>query len=180
VVGSVVLLVAALALSVDRRRTLVQLGVAVAIATYLVFTIVRRVVADLVDLVPEGQIRDAVRAAAAVVTDGLRDRAWFVLVVGLVVAATAYLVGPGRGAVWVRGFARALAGRAGAGAAVVPTTRAGRWVHANVDGLRVAGVVMVMVALLELDSSWAGVLLGLAVLAVYQAALVWVARADAQ
>ncbi|HUF83014.1 MAG TPA: hypothetical protein VMQ81_00320 [Acidimicrobiia bacterium] len=180
VVGSVVLLVAALTLSDDRRRTLVQLGVAVAIAIYLVFTIVRRVVADLVDLVPEGQIRDAVRAAAAVVADGLRDRAWFVLVVGLVVAATAYLVGPGRGAVWVRGFARALAGRAGAGATVFPTTPAGRWMHANVDGLRVAGVVMVMVALLELDSSWAGVVLGLAVLAVYQAALVWVARADAQ
>jgi len=180
VVGSVVLLAAAIALSVDRRRTLVQLGLATAIATYLVFTLVRRVVADLVDLVPEGQIRDAVGAAAGVVAEGLRERAWFLLVAGLVVAAAGYLVGPGRGAVWARGFARAVVGRAGEGAAAFPTTPAGRWVRVNVDGLRVAGVAVVMVALLELASSWAGLFVALALLAVYEAALVWVARADAQ
>ncbi|MGQ0805884.1 MAG: hypothetical protein ACT4PI_18765 [Actinomycetota bacterium] len=180
VIGAVVLLAAALVLSLDRRRTLLQLGLGTAIAAYVAFTVVRRVVGDLVDLVPAGENRDAVHAAAGIVARGLRERAWVVLVVGLVVAAAAYLAGPGRGAVWARGFARAAVGRAGEGAAAFPTTPTGRWVHANVDGLRVAGVVMVMIALLELDSSWAGVFVALAVLAVYQGALVWVARADAQ
>src|SRR6266545_4468978 len=147
VAGSVVLVAAAIALSVDRRRTLVQAGVGIAIATCLVFTLLRRVVADLVDLVPEGQVRDAVRAATAVVADGLRDRAWLLLVAGLVVAAAAYLAGPGRGAIWLRGFARAVVGRAGAGASVFPATPTGQWVQVNVDGLRVAGVVVIVVAL---------------------------------
>jgi hypothetical protein len=167
-IGTVLLGVAAMVLSVDRRRTLLQLGLATAIATYLVFTVLRRVIEDLVDLVPEGPNRDAVREAARIVARGLRDRAWQVLVVGLVVAAGAYLAGPGRVAVGIRGAVRAA------------PTRARLPVNANLDALRLAGVVVVAVALLRIDLSWAAIVAALALLAAYEAALVWVARADAQ
>jgi hypothetical protein len=179
-VAAVVLGAAAVVFSLDRRRTLLQVGLATAIATVLVFVVVRRIVADLVDLVPEGQIRDAVHAAAAVVAHGLRNRAWQLLVAGLLVAAAAYVVGPGRGAVWVRGLARSAVGRAGERAATFPRGSAGRWARANLDGLRIAGVAVMAVALLRIDASWAGLLVALVLLAGYEAVLVWIARADAQ
>lgn len=178
--AAVVLGAAAILLSLDRRRTLLHVGLATAIATVLVFVVVRRIVADLVDLVPEGQIRDAVHAAAVVVAQGLRERAWQLLVAGLVVAAVAYVAGPGRVAVWLRGVARSAVGRAGESAAIFPRGSAGRWVHANLDGLRLAGVVVMVVALLRIEASWSGLLVALVLLAAYETALVWIAQADAQ
>lgn len=179
-VAAVALGAAAVVLSLDRRRTLFQLGLVTAIATVLVFVVVRRIVGDLVDLVPEGQNRDAVHSAAAIVAHGLRERAWQLLVAGLVVAAVAYVVGRGRGAIWVRGVARSAVGHAGESAATFPRRSAVRWAHANVDGLRIAGVAVMVVALLRIDASWAGLLVALVLLAAYEAVLVWVARADAQ
>ncbi|MGI8797659.1 MAG: hypothetical protein ACR2IR_13950 [Acidimicrobiia bacterium] len=41
-------------------------------------------------------------------------------------------------------------------------------------------MVVIMAALLELDATWAGLFFALALLAAYEVALVWVARADAQ
>jgi hypothetical protein len=72
----------ALLLSTGRRRTILQLGLGVAIATYLVFTILRVVVDDLVDFVEGGDNRAAARAAAGVVSRGLRDGAWYLLIAG--------------------------------------------------------------------------------------------------
>ena len=167
-VATVLLGAAALLLSVDRRRTLLQLGIGTAISTYLVFTALRHVVDDVLDLVPVGQNRDGARAAADVIARGLRERAWQLLAVGLVVGAGAYLAGPGRVPVRVRNALRAA------------PAKARRPVHVNVDVLRVAGVVVAVLVLLRLEQSWAAFLIVLALVGAFEFALVWVDRADAQ
>ncbi|MGH8985449.1 MAG: hypothetical protein ACRDY6_16450 [Acidimicrobiia bacterium] len=179
VVLTVLLGAGAILASVDRRRTVLQLGIATSVATFFVFTVLRVVADDLADLVEEGENRAAARAAAEIVGRGLRDRAWYVLIGGLVVAAVAYLIGPGRGAVWTRRGARTGASRIGEGTLTFPTTSAGRWVSTNVDGLRVGGVVFAVLVLILLDVSWMHLFVVLILLGAYQVALSWVVRASA-
>jgi len=179
VVLTVLLGAGAILASVDRRRTVLQLGIATSIATFFVFTVLRVVADDLADLVEEGENRAAARAAAEIVGRGLRDRAWYLLIGGLVVAAVAYLIGPGRGAVWTRRGARTGASRIGEGTLAFPTTSAGRWVSTNVDGMRVAGVVIAVLVLILLDVSWMHLLVALILLGAYQAALSWLVRTSA-
>jgi hypothetical protein len=179
VILTVLLGAGAILASVDRRRTVLQLGIATSVATFFVFTVLRVVSDDLADLVEEGDNRAAARAAAEIVGRGLRDRAWYLLVGGLVVAAVAYLVGPGRGAVWTRRGARTAANRIGEGTVTFPTTPAGRWVRTNVDGMRVAGVVIAVLVLILLDVSWMHLFVVLILLGAYQVALSWVVRASA-
>jgi hypothetical protein len=170
----------AVLLSTGRRRTILQLGLGVAIATYLVFTIMRVVVDDLVDLVEEGDNRAAARAAAGIVSRGLRDGAWYLLIAGLLVAVGAYLAGPGRGATWVRRRTVALARRARGGAEMgadaLSGTPAGRWIETNLDGLRIGGVVVAFALLLLVDHSWTGVLVLLLFLAAYEIGLTLYSR----
>jgi hypothetical protein len=170
----------ALLLSTGRRRTILQLGLGVAIATYLVFTILRVVVDDLVDLVEEGDNRAAARAAAGIVSRGLRDGAWYLLIAGLLVAVGAYLAGPGRGATWVRrrtvALARRARGEAEKGAGALSGTAAGRWIETNLDGLRIGGVVVAFALLLLVDQSWTGVLVLLLFLAAYEIGLTLYSR----
>jgi hypothetical protein len=184
VIGTVILTIlfgaGALLLSTDRRRTILQLGLGVAIATYLVFTILRVVVDDLVDLVKEGDDRAAAQAAASIVSRGLRDGAWYLLIAGLLVAVGAYLAGPGRGATWVRRKAVALArqarGGAETGADALSGTAAGRWIETNLDALRIGGVVVVFALLLLVDHSWTAVILLLLFLAAYEIGLTLYSR----
>jgi hypothetical protein len=184
VIGTIVVTVlfgaGALLLSAGRRRTILQLGLGVAVATYLVFTIVRVVVDDLVDLVEEGDNRAAAKAAAAIVSRGLRDGAWYLLIAGLLVAVGAYLAGPGRGAAWVRRWTVVLARRARAGAEAgadgLSGTATGRWIETNLDGLRVGGVVVAFAFLLLVDHSWTGVIVLLLLLAAYEVGLTLYSR----
>jgi len=166
----------ALALSVDRRRTVLQLGLGVVVATYLVFTILRRVIADLIDLIPAGQNRDAVHAAARIVAEGLRDRAWFVLIAGLVVAIGMYLAGPGRGARWVRSLAATAVGRVRERAVATPASPAGHWVHANLDAMRIGGLVVAALWLILANVSWLGLFVAVVLLIGYEIAVTAVAQ----
>ena len=170
----------ALLLSTRRRRTVLQLGLGVAIATYLVVMILRVVVDDLVDLVKEGDDRAAAQAAAGIVSRGLRDGAWYLLVAGLLVAVGAYLAGPGRGAVWVRrrtlALARRARGGAETGADALSGTVAGRWIETNLDALRIGGVVVVFALLLLVDHSWTAVIVLLLFLAAYEIGLTLYSR----
>ena len=115
----------ALVTSVDRRRTLVQIGLATAILTGIVFFVARTVTDAAITGVADSTLRPAVTAAVRELFSSLRgwDRCcWSSLVLALV----AYLVGPGRGARairrWVGAGGRWTAGRP----APSGRTRAGR------------------------------------------------------
>jgi hypothetical protein len=115
-----------------------------------------------------------------VVSRGLRDGAWYLLIAGLLVAVGAYLAGPGRGATWVRrrtvALARRARGEAEKGAGALSGTAAGRWIETNLDGLRIGGVVVAFALLLLVDQSWTGVLVLLLFLAAYEIGLTLYSR----
>jgi hypothetical protein len=166
----------AIALSVGRRRTLLQLGLGITIATLFVFTVLRWVIDDVVHLVPEGENRDAAHAVLTVVADGLRNRGSFVLTVAIAVVVIAYLVGPGRGAAWVRDRARGAIARARGGAVSLPGSPAADWVRSNLDPLRVAGALVAVLALLLVDLTWVVLFATLILLAAYEFGVTWLAR----
>ncbi|HEX6312697.1 MAG TPA: hypothetical protein VF152_13870 [Acidimicrobiia bacterium] len=161
----------ALLLSVDRRRTLLQLGLGTAVTTYLVFAVLRTLADDLADLVEEGENRDAAHAAAQIVSRGLRDRAWYLLIGGVVVAVVSYLFGPGRGAAWVRRTSRKVARQTREGAVAFPSTPAGQWVRTNVDGLRVGGAIAAFGFLLLFQPGWTGLFVLLVLLGAFEIGL---------
>ncbi|MEV5599680.1 hypothetical protein [Streptomyces sp. NPDC052496] len=165
----------ALWVSPDRRRTLLQLGLWLVIGVTALSGVLRAVREQILAQVPSGIYRDATRDVLWTVFTTLRERGGQLLWLGLVLAVLMYLAGPGRLPVGlrhrtVRG-ARAtgrLAARAGRRVSTGGAPHA--WVRGHADVLRVAGVaVAALVALLL--SSWAGLLVVAAVLAVYEAAV---------
>ncbi|WP_119727734.1 hypothetical protein [Thermomonospora amylolytica] len=179
VLGTVVSLAAALWISPARRRTTLQFGVAVSVGA-VVLTVVLRIVRDrLLERVPEGVYREGASVAVHEIFTSLRKNGVLLLCLGIVVAVVAYLAGPGRLPVALRGHVRsgwrALVRRARS----VKTGGTGRALQEGIvrhaDALRIAGVVVAAVAVLVL-SSWAALLVVAIVLAVYEAAVTFLAR----
>ena len=181
VTGTVLLLIIALVISPWRRRTLVQLGLWLVVAAVAVSAVLRGVRDQLLNQVPGGVYRDGVAAAVTSVFSLLRTRGTQLIWIGAILAVVAYLVGPGRGAVWVR--------RHVARGAVVTWnagTRGGRWLGANAPGwiaahldlLRVGGLVAGGILALVL-SSWTSLLIVVIVLAAYEVGVTLIARGAA-
>jgi hypothetical protein len=167
--GTAVLLVAAFAVSPWRRRTALQWGLWLVAWAVVVTAGLRSVRGQLLERVPAGTYRDGAGAALRIVTSSLRARGTELIWFGVLVAAVAYLVGPGRFPAWLRG-------RIGAGARVgwrhaVPAMSAlPGFAGRHRDALRVAGVPVA--ALLAFTvSSWGGLLLLLGLLGAYEIAV---------
>jgi len=175
VAGAAVLLIAALAVSARRRRTVLQLGVWLVIAAVAVTAVLRAVRREILAEVPQGVYRDGVAAALNTVFGGLRERGVQLIWLGALLAALAYLVGPGRGPVWLRDQARRAAGRLGR-AARVTVTRGPGWTGRHLDLLRIAGVAAAAVLALLL-SSWTALLVVLLGLTAFEVAITMIARA---
>jgi hypothetical protein len=88
-----------------RRRALIGVGGGILIATLLVLLARRLVGSAVVDSVAGSQtVQPAVNSVWNTITDGLRDRALFILVIGLAFVAAGLLAGSGRHAVALRRF----------------------------------------------------------------------------
>lgn len=177
VVGTPVLVVAAIWRSRDRRRTLLQLT----LGSVLLLVVIRRVVLRFQEQIVALPPRAEGQAAAEVVTEhvlaGLFDLTAIVVAVGLAVVAIALLTGPYRWAVALRrGVAqlgRAVAstgdrrtvGGDGAGGVV-------GWMAGHRQALQVAGALLFVLLVLVLDLSWGWFLTLLALLVCWEVA-VW-------
>ncbi|WP_320781517.1 hypothetical protein [Streptomyces sp. CRN 30] len=170
----------ALWVSPHPRRTLLQLGLWLVVATTALTAVLRAVRDQLLDEVRSGVHREGVRSALGDVLAPLHDRGVQLLWAGVALAVLAYLVGPGRFPValrrWTLQGARAVGRlpsrvgqRAGSAASLRP------WIGRNADVLRVAGVVVAVLTALWL-SSWTGLLVAAAVLAAYEGAVALLAR----
>jgi len=170
VVGTIVLLLLALLVSPGRRRTLLQLGLWLILASVAVTAALRAVRAQLLEQVPAGLYRDGVAAAVTSVFGPLRVRGTQLIWIGAVLALAMYLIGPGRGPTWLRRRiatgARTLGRltRTGGHSLVV---HGPAWTAAHLDTLRV-GAVIVAAVLGLLLSSWTSLLVIAVVLAVFQ------------
>ncbi|HET6877334.1 MAG TPA: hypothetical protein VFH38_07380 [Jatrophihabitans sp.] len=166
-------LLAALALwlSRRRRRTLMQMTVGVMLG----MVVVRRAVIWLENTViatgkPEN--KDARSAIMQQVLHGFFDVSLWVLWLALAVLVVAAITGPYRWAVALRARSRDLGGN------VVAWTRVGLghargaagsdWIPAHLDALRIAGAGLALVLLLAFGLSWVGLIVILALLAVYE------------
>jgi hypothetical protein len=173
-VATVLLLIAAFAVSPRRRRTAVQLGIWLVIAAVVVTAVLRAVRRQVLDQVPTGVYRDGVDAAMTSIFALLRERGIQLIWIGALLALIAYLVGPGRLPVWLRrqvarGSAAAWrAGRAGA-------RRAPDFISRYLDPVRIAGLVVAVVLALVL-SSWTALLVIVVLLAIYEVGVTLIAR----
>jgi hypothetical protein len=176
VAGALLTLAVALWVSPHRRRTILQLGLWLAIATFAVTRIVRAVRDDLLDHVPDGVYREGVSVALQVVFTTLRERGYQLFWLGAAIAILAYLVGPGRLPVALR---RHTAGAARAVASATRSTATSAALRGfaarHLDVLRVGGAAVAAVAALVL-SSWTGLLVVAIVLAGYEIGVTALAR----
>jgi hypothetical protein len=137
---TILTLVLALVLSTNRRRTLVALGFAVAVALFLAYRLIDRVDQKLIDAVNEGSGRAAVSDMIANLVASLRAIGVWVFVIGLVVAIVAFVAGrktwiaaAGRGA-------RSLTSRTPEG-----PTRLVAWSGAHAEVLRIVAIALAAV-----------------------------------
>lgn len=155
-----VLLAATLIASVDRRRTLVQLGIGLLITVFVARLAVRATENAIVDLAASGS-REAVREVMGNVFSGLALITMIVLIVAVIMGVGAYLAGRPP---WLVRLRTRLAAAASSDSA----TRARTWVASHRDGLRVAGVALALIVLFLIDLSWLSVIIVGVLLVAYE------------
>ncbi|GAA3383621.1 hypothetical protein [Cryptosporangium minutisporangium] len=176
--ATIVLLLAAFAISPLRRRTAVQLGIWLVIAAVAITAILRAIRRQVLAEVPDGVYRDGVDAALTTVLSSLRERGTQLIWIGIALALIAYLVGPGVLPVWLRRqVRRGAAGgvrwtRTGAGALA---TRGPGFVVRYLDPLRIVGLVVAGILALVF-SSWTALLIILVVLVAYEVTVTLIGR----
>jgi hypothetical protein len=168
--STLVLLVLALLVSPDRRRTALQLGLWLVIAAVVVTVALRAVRDQVLQNVPEGLYRDGAADVVTAVFSQLRTRGWQMLWTGALLAALMYAIGPGRGPVWLRrktveAWRAIRRGAVTGGRAVV--AHGPSWTARHLDAVRVGGVAVAGVLALLL-SSWTALLAIVVVLAAYE------------
>jgi hypothetical protein len=165
-VVTILLIAVTIWLSRHRRRTLIELGIGVAIALILTYVITKQgsdaIVSNIVSGGGLGAVRDVVSASL----EPLTNLTIWVVVIGVIVAVAAWL--SGRHDVQV---AVVTAGKRVARApedAVVAESPITVWVERYAHWLRIAGVVAGVILLLFATSSWLGILLWVVVILLYQ------------
>jgi hypothetical protein len=182
VIGTFLLLLAAVAISPRRRRTLLQLGIWLVIVAVAVTAAVRAVRTQVLEQIPAGVYRDGVGAAVTIVFSQLRTRGTQLIWLGVILAVLMYLIGPGRGPTWLRRQIAAGARAAGHGIRVggrAGVTRGPGFIARYRDPLRIAGIAVAAVLALIL-SSWTALLVIAMVLAAYEVFVTLVARSAAR
>ncbi len=143
-----VLLAASVAVAVSRRRALIAVGVGIAVAmaiTLISLDVGRQVV---IDLIPDTAVRLAGGQAYEIVVDNLSRQTWVIMLLGLLLAFGAWVVGPSRYAVSlrasVRRFALSIRGAAGMEEELDGVERR---VREHRGLLQAAGVALALIAL---------------------------------
>lgn len=165
------LVLAALALwvSARRRRTLLQLVGATALACIVVRRATFLLQGQVLALLKDDQNRAAARVVLLGFVAPLTHTAGIALWVAAIVGLVAALTGPYPWAVALRGSTARVAGTA-RGAVVERATdeRTVAWMVANADALRIGGYVAGGIALWFLDLTWAVLVLVVAAVAAWQ------------
>jgi hypothetical protein len=174
-----VLLGVALALSGNRRRTLMRWGIGLVVAmavTAVLLALGRSAYLGV------AKNHEAAAAAFDILIRNLRNGIRVIAALGIIVALAAFLSGPSRLAVRIREGARSVIGGAGRKADDAGWTPGpvGTWVAAHKVGLRILGVAVAFLVVFVLTSPRPLTLLVLALLLlVYVAAIEFVGRTAA-
>ncbi|MGE5228287.1 MAG: hypothetical protein ACM3MJ_01035 [Deltaproteobacteria bacterium] len=166
---TVALIAGALLVSVRRLRTALWLG----LGSLLAFVVARALEAWLEQAVVDAvKTRGGAAVAQAVLGAAIRSLdAFFVwiAVAGAIVAVAALLAGR---PAWLEAIGRSVAELFGVASDLsTPDTRAGRWMAAHLDLLRILGVAVAVVVLLVVTGSPTAVIVVVLALVVYELAL---------
>jgi hypothetical protein len=167
-------LVGSIVASVDRRRTIAFVGVVTTIGAVIVWLLRRPLEIDILDEIknPSG------KKATQIVIDvalwaNLRSLIIALIIISLLAAVIAWLVGPSRSAVHVR---RTVVGLFGAHH---PQTTASLFMRRHTTAFRIAGAVAAIVALFSISGlTFWWFLTIVVVLAAYEASWIYVAPVD--
>jgi hypothetical protein len=171
-----VLLGVALALSGNRRRTLIRWGIGLVVAMAVTAALLALGRSAFVNA---AENRDAAGAVFDILVRFLRNGIRVIAAFGIIIALAAFLTGPSRLAVRIRQGSRDLIGGLGrrADEAGWDAGPVGIWVAAHKVGLRIAGVVVAFLVLFLWDRPRPLTLLALALLLlVYLAAVEFLGR----
>jgi hypothetical protein len=172
VVLTIAFAAAAVALSHRRRRTVLTLGLGAAAAIAVAWALSRILAREVIAQIEEPQNQQVAREVLETVTGDLRSMSTYVLVLGLVVALVAFLLGDSRPARWVQGQLRVLGSQT---AAAATRTAQGRtvatWVADAEMGLRAGGLVVAIALLLLVHVTWGSLLVLLVLLGLWQLAV---------
>jgi hypothetical protein len=147
-VVSCLLVVITIAVSPTRRRTLIWLGVGVALGLFLGGVLIRRLEARLLDAITDPRGEAAARNVFAEVASGLRGVGLMVLVVAALVALVAYLAGRPP-------FVHRMAARGRALAAARPQgSELEVWLTSHADAVRIGGAIVAAVVLFFAGIGW--------------------------
>jgi hypothetical protein len=160
---AVILIVLALVLSTNRRRTLIALALGLVVGLLLFRGLVRVIESRAVDAVTNPTARGAVRNTVADVAANLRTAGTWLLVIGIVAAIVAYLAGRPRWFVSLVGRTRRAVAERPSGSEVE------QWVAAHAGPLRWGGAIVAAILLF-----WIGLdLLPLIVIGALLALYLW-------
>jgi hypothetical protein len=157
---TLILLVATLVLSTNRRRTLIQLGIGLLVAALAARLAVRATGNAIVDLAV-ARSRDAVGIVMSNVFSGLVLITTIVIIAAVIVGVGAYLAGR---PAWLERLRTRLSAAASSDSAGSART----WVAAHRDGLRLAGVAVALIVLFLVGLSWVSVIVVLLLLGAYE------------
>jgi hypothetical protein len=161
---TVILLAVTLLLSVNRWRTLAQLGVGLAVAMLAMVFVARYVDRRVGEIIVNPDAVPAAQAIAAVFTDSLSSVAIALLAGGIVVALLGFLFGRSDSATRLRAAAGRSASRAGAMVGKGSPARGFAVTHAS--GLRIVALVAGALVLVWSGFSLSGAVVALVVVAV--------------
>jgi hypothetical protein len=162
---------AAVAVSARRRRTLIQLGLGAAVVVVLVFVVMGQLKGWLIGSIKVKGLMPVVDESVTRVLDSLKGTLAWMLWAGAAIAVVAYLAGLPRWLVRTAGWVNQ---RAHAGAGGVQRVRGPveTWVAAHATGLEAGGLVVAIVLLFFASSSLGWSIAVIALLAVYEIAVV--------
>jgi hypothetical protein len=162
---AVILIVLAIVFSLHRRRTLIELGIGLAVGLLVFRGLTRLIEKQAVDAVTNPEARGAVKSIVGDVVANLRGAGSWLLLGGIVVAIVAYLAGRPSWFMRLLGWARRVV-------AARPTgSELERWVAAHADPLRWGGAVIAALILFFTGIDWLPVILVGVLLALYMWAI---------
>lgn len=173
VVLTVVLYGAAVLVSTNRRRTILQLGLSLVGAIIVAAAVINAAMNHVLNLVSDETYRSAASATVRIVLESLRDIERAIALVALLIAAIAFFTGDSVWARRSRRFVREITHRGPLEHDGEPELVAVSWFDQHRDALKIAGLGVALLLLLFVDLTF-GSLLAIAVaLGVYEALLAW-------
>jgi hypothetical protein len=169
------LIIAAIALSQRRRRTVATLGIGLAASMLLANALMNALQKEAIGLIGGETARNAAVATISTLIEQLRWMTDLLLWIGLAVIVVAFLAGDSRPATAIRGLALTtfdrLRGRVAPAGEAAPAVATGAFIQEHRNGLAAAGVAVAVLALVLIDVTLGRLVLVLALLAVYEIGL---------